>query len=157
MCPPFLTPPSMPHMEAQRTSNECYSPFWLEGLFSEVELPLYAVLGSMGYSTPPVLSPDEPPTLGSGHGAQPSQRRCPSALVSLPRDPYCPSRSGPLGAPWTPLRSARRACVRSRASLDSSSEKWAPLRRAPRAAQSRSHRPSPRPLGRPVRLLRSRR
>src|SRR5215208_6158675 len=36
MCPPLLTPPSMPHIEAQRTSNECYSPFWLEGLFSEV-------------------------------------------------------------------------------------------------------------------------
>src|SRR5215217_5672915 len=108
MCPPFLTPPSMPHMEAQRTSNECYSPFWLEGLFSEVELPLYAVLGSMGYSTPSVLSPDGPPTLGSGHGAQPSQRRCPSALVSLRRDPYCPSRSGPLGAPRPRPRSAGR-------------------------------------------------
>src|SRR5918997_973336 len=49
-------------------------------------------------STPPVLSPDGPPTLGSGHGAQPSQRRCPSALGALRRVPDCPSRSGPLPA-----------------------------------------------------------
>src|ERR687896_388500 len=49
-------------------------------------------------STPPVLSPGGPPTLGSGHGAQPSQRRCPSALGALLRVPDCPSRSGPLPA-----------------------------------------------------------
>src|SRR5919112_6865009 len=56
-------------------------------------------------STPPVLSPDGPPKLGSGHGAQPSQRRCPSALVSLPRAPYCPSRSGPHLCPRPKPRS----------------------------------------------------
>src|SRR5215207_1918201 len=50
-------------------------------------------------ATPPVLSARGPPTLGSGHGAQPSQRRCPSALVSLRRAPYCPSRSVPPRVP----------------------------------------------------------
>src|SRR5215213_6904125 len=49
------------------------------------------------------------------------------------------------------------ACHSSRESQDSSSGKWAPLRRAPRATRSRSHRPTPRPSRRPVRLLRSRR
>jgi hypothetical protein len=34
---------------------------------SASELPLYAVLGSSGYSRPPVLSLDGPPTQGSGH------------------------------------------------------------------------------------------
>jgi hypothetical protein len=63
------------------------------------ELRHYGVLRSSGYSTPPVPSWDGPPKLGSGHGAQPSQRRCPSALVSLRRAPDNPSRSDPLGSP----------------------------------------------------------
>src|SRR5215211_8208222 len=76
---------------------DSYSPNRVEGSFCEV--PLYGVLGSSGYSTPPVRSPDGPPTLGSGHGAQPSPIRCPSALVALLLAPYCPSRSGPPRAP----------------------------------------------------------
>src|SRR5215208_5567143 len=69
------------------------------------ELRRDGVLRSSGYSTPPVLSPDGPPTLGSGHGAQPSLIRCPSALGALPRVPYCPSRSGPPRAPRPKPRS----------------------------------------------------
>ena len=49
----------------------------------------------------------------------------------------------------TPLLSARRACHSSRESLDSFPGKWAPLRRAPRTARSRSHWPSLRPQGGP--------
>jgi Transposase DDE domain len=63
-------------------------------------------LRSSGYSTPPVPSPDGPPKLGSAHGAQPSPRRCPSALASLPRVPYCPSLSSPNLRPRQLLRSA---------------------------------------------------
>src|SRR5918994_2320686 len=63
------------------------------------ELRVHGVLGSSGYSRPPVPSPDGPPTRGSEHGAQPSQRRYPSALVLLRRAPDNPSRSGPLRAP----------------------------------------------------------
>jgi hypothetical protein len=72
------------------------------------ELRLLGLLGSSHtrvsakfglLSTLPVVSAHGPPTLGSGHGAQPSQRRCPSALVSLHRAPYCPSRSVPPRVP----------------------------------------------------------
>jgi hypothetical protein len=80
--------------------------------FSEVQLPLYGVLGSSAYSTPPVPSLDGPPKRGSGHGAQPSPIRYPSALVLLPRAPYCPSRSGPHLFPRQPLRSAGRDTAR---------------------------------------------
>src|SRR5918911_3423440 len=71
------------------------------------ELRVDGVLGRSGYSRPPVLSPDGPPTRGSGHASQPSQRRCLSALVSLPLAPYCLSRSGQLGAPRPKPRSPR--------------------------------------------------
>jgi hypothetical protein len=77
-------------------------PFTLPANFGFIgfcEVRHNGVLGSSGYSTPPVLSPDGPPTLGNGHGALPSQRRCPSALVSLRRVPDCRSRSGPRRAP----------------------------------------------------------
>src|SRR5215204_5635943 len=49
--------------------------------WGNAELRLYGVLRSWGYSTRPVPSPDGPPTPGSGHASQPSQMRCPSALV----------------------------------------------------------------------------
>src|SRR5215218_4643094 len=89
------TPDTTPRKQA----SFGYSPKLVIVEFSEVGLPHYGVLRSSGYSRPPVLSPDGPPTRGSGHGAQLSPIRCPSALVSLPRAPYSPSRSGPPRAP----------------------------------------------------------
>src|SRR5215213_7066234 len=105
-----------------------YSPKCLEVEFCEVELPLYRFLGSSGYSTPPVPSPDGPPTLGSGHAAQPSQRRCPSALVSFRRAPDCPSRSGPRLCPRQPLRFAGHDT--SRLSSDASRRPYLPPARS---------------------------
>src|SRR5215213_10939694 len=77
-------PARRPSIGLQRSGlpSCCYSPECVESKFCE--LHVNGVLGSTGYSRPPVPSPDGPPTRGSGLGPQPSLRRYPSALVLLP-------------------------------------------------------------------------